>query len=182
LSKYSTNISFYENTADYYSGDKIMKCKLSDTAIINGYKCISWIWFFEDEKIKQFVTAEDIKMPNYVIPKHSTIFFDKETPEKIKYIWFAKDVKINNIACKGGGKISTEFYNNDSLKACFLTEDQNIQGFSCKSSLFEPVYFHPTGKIKILTLSADNKLDNTYYKKGESIIIDENGSIARFKR
>lgn len=182
LSNYSGQISFFENTSDYYPGDKIMKCELSDTATLNGYKCISWIWFFENGQIKQFETAVDIKMNDFVIPSNSTIFFNDQAPNKIKYIWLSKDMMINNIECKGGGKISTEFYDNDSLKACFLTKDQNIQGFPCQSSLFKPVYFYPNGKIKILTLSIDSKLGNTNYEKGESIIIDENGSATKFKR
>ncbi|HCA42403.1 MAG TPA: hypothetical protein DEP28_04040 [Bacteroidetes bacterium] len=182
LSNYSGQISFFDNTAEYYSGDKIMKCKLSDTATLNGYKCISWIWFFENGQIKQFETACDIKMSNYVIPSNSRIFFNEQSTNKIKYIWLAKDCNINNVECKGGGKISTEFYDNDSLKACFLTKDQTIQGFSCKSSLLEPVYFYPNGKIKILTLSIDSRFGNTDYKNGESIIIDENGLVAKFNR
>lgn len=183
LSNYSgQQITFYDNSAEYYAGDKIMKCKLSDTATLNGYKCISWIWFFENGQIKQFETAMDIKMPGYTIPSNSTLFFNDQNPNKIKYIWFSSDVKINNIECKGGGKISTAFYDNDSLKACFLVKDIEIQGYSCKSSLFEPVYFYPDGKIKILTLSIDSKFDNIEYKKGESISIGENGLVFRFKR
>jgi len=182
LSNYSWQISFFDNTSEYYSGDKIMKCKLSDTATLNGYKCISWIWFFENGQIKQFETAEDIKMNNFVIPSNSTVFFNEQTPNKIKYIWFSKDVIINNVGCKGGGKISTEFYDNDSLKACFLTKDQNIQGFPCQSSLLKPVYFYPNGKIKILTLTIDSKFADAVYKNGESIIVGEDGKVSKFKR
>jgi hypothetical protein len=182
LSNYSEQISFFDNTVDYYNDDKIMKCKLSDTANLDGYKCISWIWFFENGQIKQFETAKDIKMNNFVIPSNSTIFFNEQSPNKIKYIWFSKDVIVSNIECKGGDKISTEFYDNDSLKACFLARDQNIQGFSCQSSLLKPVYFYPNGKIKILTLSIDSKFADTVYKKGESIIVGENGIISKFKR
>jgi hypothetical protein len=182
LSNYSGQISFFDNTSEYYSGDKIMKCKLSDTTTLNGYKCISWIWFFENGQIKQFETAEDIKMNNFVIPSNSTVFLNEQKPNKIKYIWFSKDVIINNVGCKGGGKISTEFYDNDSLKACFLTSDQNLQGFSCLSSLLKPVYFYPTGKIKILTLSIDSKFADTVYKNGESIIVGEDGIIRKFER
>lgn len=182
LSNYSGQISFFVNTSEYYSGDKIMKCKLSDTATLNGYKCISWIWFFENGHIKQFKTACDIKMSNFDIPSNSRIFFNEQNDNKIQYIWLAKDSKINNVECKGGGKISTEFYDNGSLKACFLTKDQTIQGFSCKSSLVDPVYFYSNGKIKILTLSIDSKFGNVDYKKGESLIIDENGLVTRFKR
>ena len=182
LSNYSGQISFFDNTAEYYSGDKIMKCKLSDTAALNGYKCISWIWFFDNGQIKQFKTAEDIKMNNFVITSNSTIFFNDQNPNKIKYIWFSKDVIINNVGCKGGGKISAEFYDSDSLKACFLISDQNIQGFPCQSSLFQPVYFYPDGKIKILTLSIDSKFADTVYKSGESIIVGEDGIVSKFKR
>lgn len=182
LPGYSTEITFYESTATYYPGQKIMKCKLSDTATINGYKCISWIWFFENGQVRQFKTARDIRMDGFVIPSNSTIFFHEQSPDKIKYVWLAKDVTINNIDCKGGGKISIEFYENNSLKACFLTKDQDIQGYSCKSSLFDPVYFYDNGKIKILTLAADTRLNNTDFKKGESILIDENGAVTRFKR
>jgi hypothetical protein len=179
---YSGQISYFDNTADYYSENKIMKCKLSDTAFLDGYKCISWIWFFENGRIKQFETAEDLKINNIEIPSKSTIFFSDQNPNTIKYIWFSKDVIMNNIECKGGGKISTEFYDNGSLKACFLSKDQYIQGYPCKSSLLKPVYFYPDGKIKILTLGIDSKFENTYYKAGESIIVGEDGKISKFNR
>lgn len=182
LSNYDGRISFYGNTADYYSGNQIMKCMLSDTASLNGYRCVSWIWFFEDGRIKQFRTAEEIEMDGYAIPANSTIFFNESNHDKIEYIWFSKDVTINGILCKGGGKISTEFHENGSLKACFLTDDMDIQGFPCESSLTKPLYFYPNGKIKILTLSADTKCGDTEYNKGESIIIDENGVASPYKR
>jgi hypothetical protein len=182
LSSYAGKISFYENTAEYYPTDNIMKCKLSDTAMLNGYKCISWLWFFKNGQIRQFETAENIKKNSFTIPSNSIIFFNEQSPGKIKYIWFSGDVTINKIACKGGGKISTEFYENDSLKACFLSKDQNIQGYECQSSLLEPVYFYPNGKIKILTLAADSKFGNKEYKRGESILIGEDGMVNQFKR
>jgi len=146
LSEYSSQISFFENTAEYYAGDGIMKCKLSDTATLNDYKCISWIYFFKDGQIKQFETAVDIKRPDFVIPSHSVVFFNDHN--QIKCIWFSKDVTINKVECKGGGKTATEFYDNDRLKACFLAKDQMIQGVDCKSSLLKPVLFSPDGKIK----------------------------------
>jgi hypothetical protein len=182
LSTYSGQISFYENTAEYYSGDRIKKCMLSDTVILGGYHCISWIHFFESGRIKQFETARNIESATYTIPAGSILFFNDQNPDKIKNIWFSKDVIINSIGCMGGAKISTEFYDNGSLKACFLTNDQNIQGFPCKSSLFEPIYFYPDGKIKILTLSSDLSQANTLYKSGESIAVDENGRFSRFNR
>lgn len=182
LSHYSAQISFFDNTAKYYAGEKIMRCKLSEPAIINGYRCISWICFFENGHIKQLMTAEDIKMNNFVIPSNSTIFFNEQSSDKIKNIWFSQNVIINSIECKGGGKISTEFYDNGSLKACFLTRDQNIQGFPCQNSLFKPVYFYPDGKVKILTLSIDSKFADTVYKNGETIIVGENGVVSKFKR
>ena len=148
LSKYSSQISFFENTAEYYSGDGIMKCKLSDTATLNDYKCISWIYFFNDGQIKQLETAVDIKRPDFVIPSHSIVFFNDQNHSQIKCIWFSKDVTINKIECKGGGKTTTDFYDNDKLKACFLAKDQVIQGVDCKSSLFKPVFFSEDGKIK----------------------------------
>lgn len=182
LPLYSEEISFYDHTAEYYPDGMIKKCKLSDTATLNEYKCISWIWFFESGQIKQFETAENIKMNSFTIPSNSTIFFNEQSPTKIKNSWFSEDVMINSIECKGGGKISTEFYDNDSLKACFLTRDQNIQGFPCHSSLFNPVYFYPNGKIKVLTLSNDSKFGDTDYKKGESILVEENGTVSKFER
>lgn len=182
LPAYSAEISFDENTAAYYPGDQLMKCRLMDTALINGYHCMGWIWFFENGQVKQFKTARDIHANGYVIPAKSTIFFNEQYPAKIKYIWLAQDVNINNISCKGGGKISTEFYENDSLKACFLTKDQNIQGFPCKSSLMEPVYFYPDGKIQILTLSTNATFGDMLYKKGASIRVDENGTVSPFIR
>lgn len=182
LPLYSAKISFYNHTAEYYPDGKIKKCKLSDVATINQYRCISWIWFFENGQIKQFKTAENIKMNDFTIPPRSTIFFYDQSPGKIKYIWFSEDVVIKHLTCKGGGKISTEFYDNDSLKACFLSRDQNIQGFPCKSSLFNPVYFYPDGKIKIVTLSKDSTFGDINYKKGESILIGENGQVSNFKR
>lgn len=182
LSSYDGRISFYENSADYYQGDKIMKCLLSDTASLNGYMCVSWIWFFEDGRIKQFRTAQDMAMDDFVIPANSTIFFSESNHDRIEYIWFSKDVTIHDISCKGGGKISTEFYDNGSLKACFLTKDLVIQGFPCESSLTKPEYFYPDGRIKILTLSADFKCVDTDFKKGESIMIDEDGTASVYKR
>ena len=147
-SYYSKQISVFDNTTEYYSTQQIKKCKLSDTAFLNGYKCISWIHFFDNGRIKQFETADDIKFNNFIIPSNSTIFFNEQNPDKIQKIWFSKDVIINGIGCKGGMKISTEFYDNDSLKACFLSKDQIIQGFPCVSSVFKPVYFYQNGKIK----------------------------------
>ncbi|MBN1634841.1 MAG: hypothetical protein JW917_11800 [Ignavibacteria bacterium] len=90
LSNYSGQISFFDNTSEYYSGDKIKKCKLSDTATLNGYKCISWIWFFENGQIKQFETAEEIKMKNFVIPSNSTVFLANKTPIKLNTFGFQK--------------------------------------------------------------------------------------------
>lgn len=90
LSNYSGQISFFDNTSEYYSGDKLMKCKLSDTAVLNGYKCISWIWFFENGQIKQFVTAEDIKMNNFMIPSNSTIFLINKYPIRLNTFGFQK--------------------------------------------------------------------------------------------
>jgi hypothetical protein len=182
LSDNSGPISFFVNTAGYYPDNKIMKCKLSDTATLNEYKCISWIWFFENGQIKQFETAADIKMNNFVIPSNSTIFFDERNPGKIKYIWFSKDVTINNIQCKGSGEISTEFYDNNSLKSCFLAKNQNIQGFPCQSSLFKPVCFYPNGKIKILPLSIKSKYGDKVYKSGESILVKEDGKVSKFEK
>jgi len=183
LSNYSgQQISVYNNSVAYYDGNRVMKCRLSDTATLNGYKCISWIWFFENGQIKQFETAVDIKMPNYTIPSNSVIFFNDQNPFKIKHIWFSSNVTINNIECRGGTKISTEFYDNDKLKQCFLANDAEIQGYSCRSSLLDPVYFYPDGKIKRLTLSVDSKFDNIEFKKGESIIIGENGLVSKFNR
>jgi len=148
LSKYSSQISFFENTAEYYAGGGIIKCKLSDSATLNDFKCISWIYFFEDGQIKQFETAVDMKRPDFVIPSNSVVFFNDHNHNQIKCIWFSKDVTINNIECKGGGKTATEFYDNDKLKACFLAKDQMIQGVDCKSSLLRPVFFFEDGKIK----------------------------------
>ncbi len=182
LSNDSGTISFFDNTAEYYPGGKIMKCKLSDTVTLNGYKCISWIRFFENGQIKQFKTARDIKMNNYTIPSNSTVFFDEQNHDKIKYIWFSKDVIINHVECKGGSKITTELYDNGNLKNCFLSRSQKIQGFPCQSSLLKPVYFYPNGKIKILTLSNDSKFTNTVYKSGESIIVGEDGHVSKFER
>lgn len=182
LSNFPGEISFFNNTAEYYPGDRLMKCKLSDTALLDRYKCISWIWFFENGQIKQFKTAEDIELNGLTIPSNSTIFFNDQNPVKIKYILFSKDVVLNNIGCKGGGKISTEFYDNDSLKACFLIKDQIIQGFPCQSSLLNPIYFYPDGRIRILTLSDDSKFAGTVYKSGESIVVGEDGTVSRFDR
>lgn len=182
LSNYSGQISFFENTAEYYTGDRIKKCMLSDTAILSGYRCISWIHFFESGKIQQFETAINIELSTYTIPARSILFFNDRNPDKIKNIWFSKDVIINNIGCMGGSKISTGFYDNGSLRTCFLTKDQNIQGFPCKSSILEPVYFYPNGKIKILTLSSDLNQADTVYKSGESIAVDENSVFSRFNR
>lgn len=182
LSNYSVQISFIENSAKYYPDNNIKACKLSEIANLNGHNCISWLHFFENGLIKQFQTAEDIILPDCTIPSGSVIFYNAQNPDKIKYICFSKDIVIDSIKCKSGGNISTEFYDNGKLNACFLTENQNIQGFPCMCSVFEPVYFYPDGKIKLLTLSADSKYMDTIYKKGQSIIIDEQGIISRYKR
>jgi hypothetical protein len=182
LSNYSVQISYLENSAKFYPDNKLKACKLSEIVNLNGHNCISWIHFFENGLIKQFQTSEDIILPNYIIPSGSVIFYNIQSPDKIKYIYFSKDIVIDSIKCKSGGKISTEFYENGKLNACFLTENQNIQGFPCMSSVFEPVYFYPDGKIKLLTLSANSEYMGTIFKKGQSIIIDEQGTISRFKR
>lgn len=182
LSNYSAQISFSENSAKYYPDNKLKACKLSEIAILNGHNCISWLHLFENGQIKQFQTAEDIILPDYTIPSGSVIFYNDQNPDKIKHIYFSKDIVIDSIKCKSGGNISTEFYDNGRLNACFLTENQKIQGFPCLSSVFDPVYFYPNGKIKQLTLSADSKYVETIYKKGESIIIDEQGIISSLKK
>lgn len=181
LLNYSVQISFFENSAKYYPNNKLNTCKLSESANLNGHNCISWLHFFENGLIKQFQTAGDIKLANYTIPSGSVIFYNEQKPDNIKHISFSKDIVIDSIKCKSGGNILTEFYDNNRLNSCFLTENQKIQGFPCLSSVFKPVYFYPNGKIKQLTLSADSKYVGTIYKKGESIIIDEQGIISRDK-
>jgi len=182
LSNYSVQISFIENSAKYYSDNRLKACKLNEIVNLNGHNCISWLHFFENGLIKQFQTVDDIILPSYTIPSGSVIFYNAQNPDKIKYIYFSKDIVIDSIKCKSGGKISTEFYENGKLNACFLTESQIIQGFPCMRSVFEPVYFYPNGKIKILTLSSDSKYMETTFKKGQSILIDEQGIICRYKR
>jgi hypothetical protein len=182
LSNYSAQISFIENSATYYPNNNLKTCKLSESTSLGGHKCISWLHFFENGLIKQFQTAEDIILPSYTIPSGSVIFYNDQNPEKIKHICFSKDIVIDSVKCKSGGNISTEFYDNGRLNACFLVENQNIQGFPCLSSVFEPVYFYPNGKIKELTLSADFKNSETTYKKGESIIIDEQWTVSKNKK
>jgi len=182
LPYYSKEIVFDHNSLGLYTDGKIKKCHLVDTVEIKGYKCISWLWLFENSRLKQIENAVAIQRSNYVIPAHSVIFFNENNNEKIKYINFSEDVTLNGVVCKGGGKISTEFYEDGSLKACFLANDQSIQGYNCKSSLLEPVYFYPNGKVKIITLASDLNSGNSVYKAGESITIDEKGEIAIFNR
>jgi hypothetical protein len=182
LPYYSKEIEFEGNSLKLYSEGNIKCCRLVDTVEIKGYKCISWLWLFENTKLKQIETAVDIQKPDYIIPAHSVIYFNENNNDKIKYICFKRNVTINGVECRGGEKISTEFYEDGSLKACFLTKDQTVQGINCKSSLLEPVYFYPNGKIKIVTLASDLKSGDTVFKAGESITIDEKGMLAIFSR
>jgi len=181
LTNYPEQITFYKNSAKYYPGKQLMRCKLSDTTLISGFKCISWIHFFENGQIKQYQTAALIQRKNYIIPLNSVIFLDELNPEYIKYIYFSEDVTINNVICKGGNKISTAFYENDMLKSCFISGSQDIQGYPCKSSLLKPITFYPDGKIKILTLGRDTTLAGNEFKSGETIIIEKNGAISKYK-
>ena len=179
LPNYSAEISYYGNSVEFYDGVNIKKCMLSDTVELNGYKCISWIHFFENGQVKQIETPKSIKMPNYTIPANSILFFYDQSPSKIQQIWFSQDVKVDSIECKGGAKISTEFYEHNQLKSCFLSKDQEIQGFQCESSLLKPVRFYPNGKIKMLTLGRDSKIANIQFEKGETICIGEDGSVSK---
>lgn len=182
LPYYSKEVVFDGNSLELYTDGNIKRCHLIDTVEIKGFKCISWLWLFENNRVKQLETAVDVKLPDFTIPAHSVVFFNENNNDKIKYICFSQNVTINGIECRGGEKISTEFYEVGSLKACFLTKDQSIQGYNCKSSLLKPVYFYPDGRIKILTLASDLKSGETLFKAGESISIDEPGKISLFNR
>ncbi|MFT3740810.1 MAG: hypothetical protein QM786_18830 [Breznakibacter sp.] len=179
LQKYSKEIVFVDKTDEYFDNGNLKKCRLSDTAIIEGAKCVSWLHFFESGSVKQFQTANDIKQAAYVVPAGSIVFPEEHDISCFKGIRFSKDVNIDHIICKGGNEVEVDFYPNGRIKSCFLSANQTIQGFPCKSSLLKPIKFYPDGKIMVLTLSTDYEIQNNVYKNGETIQLGTDGTITK---
>ena len=179
LEKYSKEIVFIDKTDEYYENGNLRKCKLSDTAAIEGFCCISWLHLYENGSIKQFRTTKDIEQPTYIIPSGSVIFPIEKDIHHFKCVRFSKDVNIDSVLCKGGNEVEVNFYPNGKIESCFLSKNQTIHGFPCKSSLLKPVRFYQDGKVKELTLSKDYELQGTLFQAGSTVTLDANGTISK---
>ncbi|MBC8052534.1 MAG: hypothetical protein H7Y13_05680 [Sphingobacteriaceae bacterium] len=182
LPLFKRNITMTQGSVEYYPNQKVKKCKLSKPVMLGDKKSTNWLHLFESGHIKQFETAEEMRIEKHVVPANSIVFYNEKNRSRIHYIIFSKDTEIDSVICKGDGKTMTEFYNSGKLKACFLAKDQLVQGFPCKASISEPVYFYADGKVRILPLSADASYSNISFKSGESILVGQDGLVSKLKK
>jgi hypothetical protein len=156
-----------------HENGRMKRACLVEEAVIEGFPCRSWVWWYEDGRLDNLELAADREVAGHAFPARTRVFFDRDG--NLAHAWLSRDTVVDGLPCRGRWKIDTDFHPNGRVRAFFPPDTIEIDGVACVASVFHPVYLHPDGRLRQCKLACEVTLDGRTFEEGRTLRLDESG-------